>query len=363
MPTERPDLTNLPEEVVRYIKSLESELARTRAERVRLPAARSKPQVIESEQDLPLSGELNEPAEPPTSVQVITVTANGIAKRTARHLYNRQHRGGMGIFDIETEQDDPPALLTVAEEAQHLLVITNYGRAFRLPVSSIPAKAVRARGESIVKKLLLGEDETLVALLTDQAQGYVALLSQSGMVRLLRHHIFGEHMKPGTALFDYKQFGTLAGACRSDGDGDLFIATRLGKAIRFSEKSVPPQGTLGIRLASNDQSIAITAVKDDSSVFLLSADGKGTIRTMESFSANKAPGAGGKIAINSDHLISALCTDDQEDVLIISGLSKIIRFRLEEIPPKEGVVQGVICMILRADSPVAACTNPGFSVF
>lgn len=359
---ERPDLSNLPAEVVAYIRSLESELDRLRGNRVRLPAARSKPKIIEAE--LPQTySELNEPAEPPTSLHVITVTANGIAKRTPRHLYNRQHRGGMGIFDLETEEDDPPTLITIADEEQNLLLITNYGRSFRLPVSAIPARPVRARGESIAKKFLLGEDEKPVSLLTDLAHGYIALLSQTGMVRLLRHHIFGEHMKPGTSLFDYKQFGPLASSCRTEGDGDLFIATRQGKAIRFSEKSVPPAGTLGIRLGSKDQAVAITAIKDDSQVFLLSSDGKGTIRTMDSFSANKAPGAGGKIAINSEHVISALCTDDQEDVFIISALSKIIRFRVDEVPPKDGVVQGVICMTLRADSPVAACVNPGTGVF
>ncbi len=360
---ERPNLSNLPAEVVAYIHSLENELEQLRANRVRLPAARTKPKILDDDQPVMSFSELNEPAEPPTSLHVITVTANGIAKRTPRHLYNRQHRGGMGIFDLETDEDDPPALLTIADEDQNLLLITNYGRAFRLPVSAIPARPVRARGESIVKKFLLGDDEKLVALLTDQAQGYIALLSQTGMVRLLRHHIFGEHMKPGTSLFDYKQFGPLASACRTEGDGELFIATRLGKAIRFSEKSVPPAGTVGIRLAANDQAVAIAAIKAESSIFLLSADGKGAIRTMASFSANKAPGAGGKIAINSEHVISALCTDDQEDILIISELSKIIRFRLEEVPPKDGVVQGVICMTLRADLPVAACVNPGTGVF
>lgn len=356
---ERPDLSSLPADVVAYIKSLENELEQWRGQRLPLPAARSKAEILDEDQPLPGLVELDEPAEAPSGMHVITVTAKGIAKRTPRHLYNRQHRGGMGIFDIETEEDDPPALLCVADETHHLLLITNYGRCFRLPVSAIPVRAIHAKGESIVKKFLFREDEKPAALLTDQAQGYIALLSQTGMVRKLRSHIFGEHMKPGASLFDYKQFGPLASACRSEGYGELFIATRRGKAIRFSEKTIPPAGTLGIRLAENDRAVAIASVKPNSGVFLLSADGKGTIRTMESFSANKAPGGGGKNAINSDHVVSALCTDEQEDILIISRLSKIIRFPIEEVPQKEGVVQGVICMTLRADSPISACLNPG----
>ena len=179
------------------------------------------------------------------------------------------------------------------------------------------------------------------------------------MVRLLRHHVFGEHMKPGTALTDYKQFGALASACRSEGDGELFIATRQGRAIRFSEKSIPPQGTLGIRLNQGDEVVSVTAVEPESSVFMLSADGKGAIRMMQGFSANKAPGAGGKFAIKTEHLVCATNVDDQDDLFIISRLSKIIRFRVEEVPTKDGVVQGVICMTLRGDAPVAAATSPG----
>lgn len=359
---QRPDLSNLPSDVAAYIESLERELAHLRSRQVRLPAARSKPLVIKDDQNEIALPELNEPEEPPTSIHVITITVDGVAKRTPRHLYHRQRRGGMGIFDIETEESDPPALVTIADEGQNLLLITNYGRAFRLPVSSIPVKPIRARGESIVQKFLFGEDEKLAAILADEAQGYIALLGKSGMVRLLRHHVFGEHMKPGTSLFDYKQFGLLASACRSEGDADLFIATRLGKAIRFSEKSIAPQGALGIRLANQDQAVAIASVREDSRIFLLSSDGKGTIRTMESFSANKAPGAAGKIAITADHLVSALCVDGQEDVFIISTLAKIIRFRLDDVPVKDNAVQGVICMSLRADEPVAACTNPGCSL-
>jgi DNA gyrase subunit A len=260
----------------------------------------------------------------------------------------------MGIFDLESTEEDPPAILTIADEDHTVLIITNLGRAFRLPVSAIPEAPIRSRGASIVAKLSLSEDERLAAIIPEQAQGYLALASQSGMVRLLRHHVFGEYMKPGTALYDLRNFGPLASVCWTSGEQDLFLATRLGRAIRFSEKQVPPQGTLGIRLADRDVVAAITAVHSDSSVFLLGSDGKGTIRLMDGFAANKSPGAGGKIAMTIDQLVFASSTDDRQEVFIISRLSKIIRFRLEQIPAKDGVVQGVVCMSLRADQPVAA---------
>ena len=350
----RPDLSSLSPEVRLYIESLESEVKRLEAFNIHT-ASPNRPVQGHDTEDLP---EVNEPAEAPTTINVITITTSGIAKRSARHLYIRQRRGGMGIFDLDTTQDDPPAILTLADQSSTLLLITSAARAFRLPASAILETPVHARGASIVSKLSLSSGESLAVVIPEQAQGYLALLSQNGMVRLVRHHVFGEYMKPGTALYDLRYFGPLAAACWTPGDSDLFIATREGRAIRFSEKLVPPSGVQGIRLSDQDQAIGITPVYPTSGVFLLGADGRGTVRRVENFLPNKAPGTGGKIAMDTEHLVCALNIDDQEDIFIISKLAKIIRFKAEEIPPKEGVVQGVNCMSLRADQPVSVALNP-----
>jgi DNA gyrase subunit A len=354
----RPDLSTVSNEVRAYIEALESELQRLLSPAPARRQARFTPAETAERELPPASYEIDEPAEPPTTLNIITITAQGTAKRSPRHLYSRQRRGGMGVFDLDTPQDEPPAALTLADEKQNLLLITNQGRAFRVPVALIPETALHARGASIVTKLNLPSDEYIAVITPEQAQGYLALLSQSGMVRLLRHHFFGEYMKPGAPLYEFRTFGALADACWTPGDGDLLLATRQGRAIRFSEKLVPPQGGPGIRLTSGDQAVAVTPVYPDSGVFLLSSNGKGAIRQMEGFAPNKAPGAQGKIAIDTDRLVAARTIDDIEDIFIISHLSKIIRFRAEEIPPKEGVVQGVICMNLRADEPVAIAINP-----
>ena len=346
----RPDLSAVDPDVRAYIEALEAELA----ERQPRQAAR-RPSPAES--DLAPIGPV-EPDEPPTTLNLISATASGLAKRTPRHLYSRQHRSGMGVFDLDSPEDQPPAVLAIADESESLLVITNLGRAFRLPVAAIPETPVRSRGENILARFQLLDGETLAALLPDRAEGYLALLGQSGMVRLLRHHVFGEYMKPGTALFDFKLFGPLAAAAWTPGDGDLFIATSLGRGIRFSEKLVHPQGSQGIRLVEGDQAISIAPVYPDSGVFLLTQEGKGTIRLMEGFSANKAPGAGGKIALSTEALAAAQTVVASDEIFAISKLGKVIRFRVGEVPPKEGVVQGVICMSLRSDQVQAMTISP-----
>ena len=94
-------------------------------------------------------------------------------------------------------------------------------------------------------------------------------------------------------------------------------------------------------------------VHEDSGVLLLSADGKGSIRLMSGFRANKSPGGGGKVVLKVDRLVGAMTVSDRDDVFAISHLGKIIRFQATEIPPKEGAVQGVNCMALRADETTA----------
>lgn len=341
---ERPDLTHLQPDILAYIEHLEAELARLqRIEQPRSSVVVEPPAII--------------PSEPPTTIQLITFTAQAVMKRTPRNLYQRQRRAGMGIFDLDTPESDPPVALVAADEAQSILFFTDQARAFRLPASQIPSEPVRGRGESLALKLGLFPEERLVAALPDIARGAVALVSERGMVRYLRHHVFGEYMKPGTSMFNPKQFGRLTAVCRTPGDADLFIATRRGKAIRFSEKLIPPLGGPGIRLDEGDTAIAIASVNDESGVFLVDKEGDGTIRLMSAFNPNKSAGGGGKIAMHTNQLVAAITLEVKADIFMISRLSKIIRILAEEVPAKEGVVQGVHCMSLRSDEVVAAAIS------
>jgi DNA gyrase subunit A len=332
MNVEQPDLSQTDPTVRAYIQALEAELKRLREG----PALPEREQVVE-------------PSEPPTTLNVITISVAGVAKRTPRHLYGRQRRGGMGIFDLETREDDPPALLTIADESQELLLFTTGARVFQMPVSELPETPVRSRGESLVEALSLKPGERLAQALSDGGGTYLALLSQRGYVLPVNR----PYLRPGNALYDTRKHGPLAAACWTTGRGELFIATRQGLAIRFPERGVPVGGGQGMRLKEGDVAVAIVAVGPDSGVFMIGADGMGTMRLMAGFGANKAPGAGGKIAIKTEELVGAVVVEEDDDLFVISRLSKMIRFQAAEVPAKERVVQGVRCMALRADEAVA----------
>lgn len=331
---ERPDLTDVAAEVVAYIEALEAEL-----------------EGLQPKQHEP------EPSEPPTTLNVITVSQAGRAKRTPRHFYGRQRRGGMGVFDLETAESDAPAVLAIADESEAIVLFSNFGRAFRLPVSDLPEAPVRATGQSLASHLSFRPHERIVKMLPENGGAYAVLVSQRGRVRRVRSNYLGRSLIPGMTFHDVKEGGYLVDACWTPGDGDLFIATRLGKGIRFRESQVHSKGTLGLRVDVDDVVVAITAVTEASGVFMMTGDGKGTIRLMAGFRANAAPGSGGKVAMKTDDLVAAFKVSDNDDIFAISHTSKIIRFMAEEVPPKEGVVQGVNCMALRNDTLTAVAVS------
>jgi DNA gyrase subunit A len=344
MSIERPDLSEVAPDVLAYIESLEAALA---AQTIR----RTRPPVV-AEVDLDAEPEL---CEPPTTINLITLTAGGLLKRTPRHLYGRQRRGGMGIFDLDAPDDDPPALLTLADESASLILLTDQGRTYRLPVSRLPEMPIRAKGSALAGLISLRPGERIAAALPEDGGEQIALVGQRGWVMTVRSAFVGKSMIAGVVYYDAAKYGPLAAACWLPGSADeIFIATRQGFAIRFPAQRVPKTGCLGIRLEKNDVVAAATAANDASGVFLLGADGKGTIRLMSGFAANKSPGGGGKVALKTDSLVAAAALGPEtDDVFIISRNSKIIRFEAAEVPPKEGVVQGVNCMALRGDETMA----------
>ena len=335
---ERPDLNNVAPNIIQYIETLEAKLATTsrsqsgRAERI--------------ETDL-------EPSEPPTTMNIITVSATGIAKRTARHHYFRQRRGGMGVFDLDSDENDPPRFLVSADESAGIVLITDQARAFPIPVGEITQTEVRARGQSIVDNLPLRPDEKIALIIPNQVGSHVVLASNRGQVRRITGHYFGHNLQPGTLLYDIKSGGVPAAASWTTGAHDLIIATCKGRAIRFTEQQVPMRGCLGMRLDGDDEVIGVAGVAADGAVFMLTDEGKGAVRLMSGFTANKAPGSGGKQLMKADKLVGIaevnVAGTSSQDIFTISKLGKLIRFQAHEVPSKAGVVQGVNCMNLRAD--------------
>lgn len=349
MALERPDLSNVAPAVRAYIEALEAALADLQA------AAEDEGRETALE-----------PSEPPTSINVITVSAAGLAKRTPRHFYARQRRGGMGVFGVETNEQDPPAFLLLADQGAALTLVTDQGRAFSLPVAEVVETPVFGRGRPLLERFPLRDGEQPALLFADPLEerqsAYLTLVTQRGQVRRIGRQYLGKNLQSGTVLYNVAEGGAPAAACWSSGGDELMIVTRAGLGIRFGERLVPVRGCLGMRVDPGDRVVGVAAAPLDGGVFLLTHEGKGTIRLFSGFSANKEPGGGGKVAIKADRVVAAQGVALRDDLFLLSRLGKAIRFQAAEVPAKEGVVQGVNCMNLRADECVACVTSPGSGV-
>lgn len=327
MNLERPDLSTLPTAVAAYIEALEAEL----------DALRQREDEATTRGEAPL-----EPSEPPTRMNVLTISARGVAKRTPRHLYWRQRRGGMGVFDLDSGDEDPPQFLVIADESDGVILVTDQGRAFRLPVDELPEAPVRSRGRDLAELFPLRPDEKLALALPDQGGAYLALVTTRGQVRRIGSQYVGRNLQPGTVLYNIKEGGPPAAACWTSGTDELLIVTRRGQGIRFAERLVPVRGCLGMRVESDDVVAGIAATDAAGGVFLLGADGKGTVRLLSGFAANKSPGAGGKTVMKSDALVGAVSVCATHDIFAISRLGKIIPSKAPKCRPRKGLSKASI---------------------
>jgi DNA gyrase subunit A len=240
--------------------------------------------------------------------------------------------------------------------------VTNQGRAFRPTsgtyVRDLPESPVRSRGQSLTERLPLRPDERLALVIPEPGGPYLYIVSERGQVRRFGSQSVGRSLNPGTVISDPKDGGPPTAACWGSGNEEMIIVTRQGRAIRFAERQVPVRGCLGIRVEPGDGVAAVATAPENGGIFVLSHDGKGALRMLDTFAANKAPGSGGKTFMKTDAAVAALAVTPAHDLFLLSRLGKVIRFRAADVPPKEGPVQGVHCMALRADACVAATGCP-----
>lgn len=348
-----------------YIRALEQENARLRQEVLELRQSAGRRQRSE------LARESRSELEPaavvtvrhPDDVMVITITGQGQAKRTPLNAYAAQRRGGVGVFDIQSSRDDPAAHLAVARASAALLILTNRGRAFRVSVDGLPLTEVRGRGASLPERLRFTDDETIGAVLPldeeRETRNNVLVATASGWVRPFHRNYLGLRLQPGTLLVDPKRGGPPVAMTLSDGAGDVLLVARSGLGYRFEEQLVRREGVRGIQVRPDDAVVGLAAISgDDDEVLLVTADGQGTRRQMAGFAANKSPGGQGKVIMKTEALVGAARVSDSDDVLLITGFAKIIRFAAGEAPAKSGNVQGVNVMDARGDRVTALAVVP-----
>jgi len=270
---------------------------------------------------------------------VVIFTANGYFKRCDLE-FRTQGRGGVGVLGMPLREEDTPVFAVLCNTKQKLLVFTDVGKAYWLPVHEIPKQDRTGKGVSVRKFLGLAEKERVVSAIAvdDFDGGDVVILTEDGHIKRTPLRDFANAKRAGIIASS-----TRVAFARLYGRGDVVIGTRLGYVVRFDAEEVPRKGrnARGVRAVNlrDGDTVAWMSVGKGRYLLLLSEDGLGKRTELEAFRKTNR-GSMGVVGIKG-RLAVVEFVEGKEDVLIFTKDGHAIRVSVGRIPKQGRMSKGV----------------------
>jgi len=285
-------------------------------------------------------------------MNAITMTHYGYIKRLALKTYRSQNRGGKGIIGMQMRDEDFVNNLFVANTHDYILYFTNQGRLFRTKTYEIPEAGRVAKGMAIVNLLNLNEGEKINAVIPvkDYLDGeYLMMITRKGVVKKTEISQFQNVRKGGLIALHLRDDDELISVLKTDGNKNIFIATKNGMGIRFSEDDIRPMGRTaagvrGIRLRAGDKVVGAELMEEGYKILFVSEKGYGKCTKINEFNLQRRGGKGVKIYRITDKtgcIVGISSINDNEEMMLITSEGVIIRIRVKEISTSGRVAQGV----------------------
>lgn len=307
----------------------------------------------------------------PDDESILVLTQGGYIKRTNPSEYRRQKRGGVGVLDLHTKEEDFVTLFLTASAHASVLFFTNRGRAYQTKMYEIPEGKRATRGKSIMNFLPLAADEQVTSVLAVPKElrsvkklGLV-IVTEHGMIKKTAAEKFLDVRRSGILAMKLKSGDRLLSA-RFAEDGDtIILTTQKGQAIRFKESAVREMGrgatgVRGMRLRALDSVVGadvVGAEEKDADLLVMTAKGIGKKSSLKEYKVQGRGGAGIKtvnISAKTGDLIGAeVVTAETGEIVAISKASVVIRTGLSEVPRLGRAAQGVRIMKLRPGDQAA----------
>jgi DNA gyrase subunit A len=308
---------------------------------------------------------------------LVTITHSGYIKRLSPSTYKAQHRGGKGVSGGETKDGDFVEHAFLCNTHDELLLFTNEGKVFNLRIFEIPELGRTARGLPLVNLVQLGPDEIVTSVLTRDPKGeiskeeekkkdykYFLMVTEQGTVKKTELSKFSKIRSNGLTAIKLEEGDQLIWVKPTTGEDEVIIVTKDGKSIRFKETDVRPMGrnTKGVKGISfkrdSDKVIGMGIVESDKQRLLtLSEFGYGKMSLLEEYGTQKRGGTGiftFRITKKTGDVAAArLLTEDEEEIVVISEKSKVIRADLKAVPVQGRHTSGVKVMKINSGDRVA----------
>ncbi len=300
---------------------------------------------------------------------LVSITHFGYIKRTDPGQFKSQHRGGRGIKGVGTADEDFVASIYKTNTLAYLLCFTDKGRLYWLKVYKVPEASRAAKGKAIVNLLALQPNEKIKAILPVQDfkdDEFVMMITRNGTVKKTSLSEFSNVRSSGILAITIDDNDELVSAKITHGKDDIFVSSREGVAIRFSEEDVRPmgrtaRGVIGMNLEDGDRVVAMEVLNttDPNVEILTVTEGGFGKRTPVAEYRHQSRGGKGVINMktterNGGAVIGSIQVHPKHDVMLVSNKGQMIRIRIEEISEQGRYAGGVRVMTVEQGEKVVA---------
>lgn len=303
---------------------------------------------------------------------VITISHLGYIKRTPLSEFRTQGRGGIGSKGSTTREEDFLEQIFIASMHNTLLLFTEKGKCFWLKVYEIPEGTRASKGRAIQNILNIDIDDKVLTFINVKTladkdfinSNYIILATQKGIIKKTTLEAYSRPRQNGVNAITIKEGDRLLEAHLTNGESEIMLAVRSGKAIRFNEKKVRPigrtaSGVRGVTLDNdNDEVIGMVCVQDQNEdILVISENGYGKRSKIEDYRITNRGGKGVKtinITEKTGNLIAVKSVSNDNDLMIITLSGLTIRLNVNSISLLGRATQGVKVINLKGDDRIAS---------
>ena len=306
---------------------------------------------------------------------VVTISNKGFIKRMPVSGYRRQRRGGKGMKGTTTKDDEYVEHLFVATNHNYILFFTEKGNCYWLKVYEIPEGSRLSRGRAIVNLIDIEKDDkiqTFVPVKTLEQDDYInshsiIMSTKQGQVKKTTLEAYSRPRRDGIIAINIREGDSLLGAALTDGESNIILANKKGRAIRFHESDAREMGrnTSGVRgmtLGKGDELVDMVVIKNthEATVLAISENGYGKRSLVDDYREQSRGGKGVitlKVTPKTGNLIALKEVSDHDDLMVITEQGKVIRMQCKSLRTMGRNTQGVRIMRLDDDGKIAAITR------
>jgi DNA gyrase subunit A len=296
---------------------------------------------------------------------VITMTRADYIKAVPASQFRTQGRGGRGVQGARLREEDLVTRIIYTTAHANLLFFSNKGKVYRLPAYQVPVKERTAKGTPVVNLLQLEPGERIQAVIDTRdfpADRYLFFATRGGQVKKTTFSEYDRSRRDGLIAINLRDGDELIGVITTSGEDDIFMVSRLGMAIRFSETEVRPMGrdaggVKGMSLRSGDEVVSIDPARDDTSILMITEAGFGKRTQLHHFNRQGRGGIGLKgikLTAQRGRVVSAFMVGLDDEILVISSAGVMVRMAVREISSQGRDATGVRVMTLDTGQAVAS---------